>query len=702
VAKAPTKRTQKASSKAALLGEEKLKSSGLTLEDGKKLGMSFIDGAATLKLHKRFKDLCSLKIEYFDLDGKSLPDWPKAPPFYRLRYLEKDTSFEAMTEKKEPRYVQEPNTAPVAYYPKNQPNWPLLAKDVYHPLIITEGELKAAKACKEGFPTIGLGGVYNWRSNKLGITWLPTLELVNWVRRNVYIVFDSDYKTNPMVCSALRELADALHDRGAFVHLVSLPQVSDDADAKIGLDDFFVQTGPGARDQFEKLLSEAEPLGLTKPLFSFNEKYVYVQSPGLIVNQKSKTKIAPNMFTGHLESTQSYQERQVRPDGGISYKAVSAATAWIKWPLRREVYKITYQPGKEPFITDKGVPYFNVWTGWGVAPKKGDVKPFLQLLDHIFTRAEKGAKEWFVQWLAFPLQYPGTKMHSSAVIHGIKHGTGKSLIGYSMGRIYGENFTEISQTDLHNGFNEWAEGKQFAMGDDVTGSNKRAENDFLKKLITQRTLRLNPKYIPSYEVPDVLNYYFTANGPDSFFLEDDDRRYFIHEVIVGPLPHDFYVEYELWLDSGGSAAIFDYLLNLDLGDFNPKGPAFKTAARDRMISNVQSDLGAWCRNLINTPDHVLRIGEIVIAKDLFTSKELLQFYDYAGKTGTTANGLGRELARAGVRQVNDGKPVKLSDGSQARYYAIRNSDTWINANPQQIVKHLDSWLKKNTIKESKY
>ena len=232
------------------------------------------------------------------------------------------------------------------------------------------------------------------------------------------------------------------------------------------------------------------------------------------------------------------------------------------------------------------------------------------------------------------------------------------------------------------------------MGDDVTGSNKRAENDFLKKLITQRTLRLNPKYIPSYEVPDVLNYYFTANGPDSFFLEDDDRRFFIHEVTVGPLPYDFYVEYELWLDSGGSAAIFDYLLNLDLGDFNPKGAAFKTAARDRMITNVQSDLGGWCRQLLATPDHVLKIGSVSIKKDLFTSKELLAFYDDGSGKTVTANGLGRELARIGVRQVYDGKPVKLSDGSQYRYYIIRNPTKWMDAKYSEIVKHLETALKR--------
>ena len=697
MAKAPAKKTvKKVDSKASMLGEEKLKSSGLTLDDAKILGMSFLSDRETPAHHKSFKPLCSLKIEYFDVDGKPAIDWPQSNPFYRIRYLEVGTGFDTLSEKKEARYVQEPGTAPVAYFPRNQPDWPTLVANSFHPLIITEGELKAAKACKEGFPTIGIGGVYNWRANKLGLPWLPSMDTVVWAKRNVYIVYDSDYKSNAMVCHALRELAEELHLRGSFVHLVNLPQI--DETEKVGLDDFLVQEGGSAAEQLRRLLSEAEPLGLTRPLWGLNEKYVYVQNPGLIINQGTKYKVAPAAFTGHLESTQSYQERQVRPDGGVSYKAVSASSAWLKWPLRREVSKLTYRPGQEVFITEKGLPQFNVWNGWGCTPKKGDVKPFLTLLNHLFTGAEKDAMAWFLKWCAYPIQHPGTKLFTSAVLHGIRHGTGKSIIGYTLGKIYGENFTEVDQSDLHDNFNEWAEGKQFVMGDDVTGSNKRQDADFLKKMITQRELRVNAKFIPSYTIPDCINYFFTANGPDSFFLEDDDRRMFIHEVQVGPLDEAFYMDFDLWLHGSGPSHLFHYLLELDTSDFNPSAPAFRTSAKERMINNVQSDLGAWCRQLVATPDNVLRVGDIIIGKDLYTSKELLQFYDPTGKTGTTANGLGRELARAGIRQVINGKPVKLGDGSQGRYYAIRRPESWLTAQPGVVTKHLDLWNKKQGFK----
>lgn len=668
------------------LGLEKLKSSGLDAKDGKLLGMEFLSPSQTARLHTSFKAVSSLKIPYYGLDGLPLPDAPAAKGFFRLRYLEqpKAEGFDAVAERKEVRYVQLPNTLPVAYYPRSV-DWASIARDADAPLIVTEGELKAAKACREGFPTLGLGGVWNWRSLKAGVPWIESLDLVAWARRNVYVCFDSDMRKKPDVCIALQRLSEQLVRRGAMVHAVSLPQAGTQ---KVGLDDFLVAAGRDGPARLRQLLSEAEPIGIAAPLWSLNDRYVYVKDPGVVVRRSTYAKVPAGAFREHVESTHEYLERSVKKDGTLSYEATSASAAWLKWPLRAEAERMTYRPG-QPQLSDGEL---NIWPGWGVEPRAGDVSPFLRLVDHLFTGAEPEAKRWFLRWCAHPLQFPGTKLFTSVVFHGVRHGTGKSFVGYTLGRIYGKNFTEISQQDLHNHFNEWAEGKQLVMGDDVTGSDKRQDADVLKKLITQKELRVNGKYVPTYVVPDCVNYFFTSQHPDSFFLEDDDRRFFVHEVTVGPLPEEFYVEYDLWLDSGGSQAVFRYLLDLDLADFNPAAPALRTAARERMIATVQSDLGGWVRTLLRDPEQVLRVGEVPIAKDVFTSKELLDLYDPAGRTGTTANGLGRELSRAGARQVCAGRPV-LACGSQSRYYAVRNAERWLAASPAAVAKHVEDWVR---------
>jgi len=705
MAKKPTKtKLPKGSPAEIKLGVEKLLSSGLSLDDANQLGIEVLSGFSTASLHNSFAGKASLKIPYYGLDGEPLQPRPGWAPFYRIRYLEDvddPGSFAGQTDKKKLRYVNEPEAGVAAYFPQiNGIDWFKIAGDFDTPLIITEGELKAAKSTKEGFPTIGLGGVFNFKAIRQGIPFLPELEEINWVRRHVYICFDSDFRTNPNVCLAMNQLAEELTDRGALVYALSLPDVVDDG--KTGLDDLLVNA-PDAQGMLRGLLAQAEPLGLSRPLWRLNEKVLYVQDPGLIVVRKSHQKLSTEAFKSHAFSTISYTEQLMRPDGEFSYKKVSAASAWLGWPLRGEVTNLVYQPGHEDMVPNNDGGFaFNIWRGWGCEPVKGDISLWKQLLDHLFTGADKEDRQWFERWLAYPLQHPGTKLYTAAVVYGMKHGTGKSLLGYMMGRIHGRNFAEISKDDLMAGNYDWAEAKTFALGDEVTGSSKRDANDMLKKLITQEKFRINIKYVPTFEILDYINYLFTSNHPDAFFMEDNERRYFVHEVKVGPLEDEFYERFDEWMKRGpGPSALFHYLLNLDLGDFNPRAPARRTQARQRMIADTKSDLGEWVARLISDPDSVLKLGNISLDKDLFTNKELLSLYDPEQRTGTTANGLGRELRRSGIPLAYDGNNLPGPLGAD-RFYILRNIAKWIAADRKTLIKHLDETATKKRSTSKKF
>ena len=289
-----------------------------------------------------------------------------------------------------------------------------------------------------------------------------------------------------------------------------------------------------------------------------------------------------------------------------------------------------------------------------------------------------------------PVQHPGTKLFTSVLVWGVRHGTGKSLIGYTMGRIYGKNFTELNQQNIDGAFNEWAENKQFVMGDDITGTDKRHDSDRLKKLITQKEIRLNIKHVQSFVIPDCINYYFTANGPTTLFLEDDDRRSFVHEVTSGPMSEAFYTKYDKWLHSdAGPAALFHYLVNdVDCSNFNPAAPALRTEAKERMIADVRSDLGEWVNMLLTNPEEILKVGQIVLHHDMFTNKELLALYDPEGKSKVTANGLGRELRRVGVHYALGGNTIKTKKEVN-RFYIVRNREKWDNAKLAEIQQHLN-------------
>ena len=158
--------------------------------------------------------------------------------------------------------VQKDNGKQVKYEaPKGRPPHAYLPPQCHRawrsgePLLVVEGEKKALAGCQNGFPTIGLAGVWSWR-RKGERELLPELRAIPWKDRRVYVVFDSDRESNPRVRQAEAALAAALVRLGADVRVVVFrPGPSG---AKTGVDDFFARGG--TPDQFRALLAAAKPV----------------------------------------------------------------------------------------------------------------------------------------------------------------------------------------------------------------------------------------------------------------------------------------------------------------------------------------------------------------------------------------------------------------------------------------------------------
>ncbi|WP_162671016.1 DUF3854 domain-containing protein [Gemmata massiliana] len=149
-----------------------------------------------------------------------------------------------------------------AYFP---PGTRAALTDPSIPLLVTEGMKKALKADQDGFPCVGLAGVYGWcqkrttgpDGRKTGARELiPDLGAIAWRGRAVTIAFDSDLATNPDVARAERHLAEALTRAGAIVRVVRLPGAPNGA--KVGLDDFLVANTP---DELRALIYAARAPG---------------------------------------------------------------------------------------------------------------------------------------------------------------------------------------------------------------------------------------------------------------------------------------------------------------------------------------------------------------------------------------------------------------------------------------------------------
>ncbi len=622
----------------------KLAESGLDSDDAKKLGMF-------PKVNGEARDLTGyetpgFQITYFDIHGKPTGFW-------RYRNFGKTKA----------KYVQGKDTGVAVYFPPIAgADWAARITDATKPVFITEGELKAACATKAGFATLGLGGVYSFQSKKNKQQLIPDLEQFEWRNRRTYICYDSDAKTNAKVMAAESALAEQLNKLGANIYIIRLPSIT--KGGKTGLDDFLMHPKGGVK-RFHKLIAHAEEWAKSGALIKFNQEVVFVKDPGVCVVRSTGQRIDPSALVHSAYSNWLYMKPTPTDKDALKRTEASVPAEWMKWPERAEVARMTYKPGKPKIHqTSDGVEY-NMWIAMGSTPKRGNIQPWRTLLDFIFKDAKPADRKWFEQWCAFPIQNLGTKLYTAVVLWSSEQGTGKTLIGYTLGRIYGRNYQEISDQHLSSSFNDYMVNKQFILGDEITGTGtgeKRSIANKMKGMITQQEVMVNQKYVPGYTVPDCVNYLFTSNHCDAFFMEGSDRRYFVIEIKGKPLPYEFYADYDKWYKSeAGIAALHHHLMQLDTTGFTPTMHAPMTESKAAMISDGRSDMADWVHN----------VHEMQQSKKLMTSEELLLLATGQGKMNWTKNGITRAMKEAGyIQPLGATQQLALPEGKQVRPWLL--------------------------------
>jgi|GEM_PF-5419284 len=143
-----------------------------------------------------------------------------------------------------------------------------LIGDPASPLYLTEGEKKAAKADKSGFPVIGLTGIWNWldsapnRKTEKGSNYAIHPDITRYLTtpRKVFMIYDSDATENTRkqrdFATNTTRLAYELEKLGCALFRVDLPMCGNGL--KTGLDDYLQQHSVSELKQF--IESHAAPV----------------------------------------------------------------------------------------------------------------------------------------------------------------------------------------------------------------------------------------------------------------------------------------------------------------------------------------------------------------------------------------------------------------------------------------------------------
>lgn len=569
-------------------------------------------------------------------------------------------SFASLAPAKRGKMFCPPNEPPHAYLVPTL-DWKKLQKGdrVY----IHESCIKAINGAKCDTWSIGLNGVWGWGSKKHGMALCPELKGLPWkaLELQPIIVFDSNAADNWDVQNAIAHLAAKLLEvTGRHAGHLLLPASPDNV--HWGFDDFCVHHGTEHAAAW--LAGDATPVeigGVELLKLQLNSEVAVVRSLSRIAEQATGTLMSRASFTdvNYAHYTAVVEERDTE-------RVVSVPKLWLMDPRRTVVEKLTYEPGGER-LTESGD--LNIWRSMGLEPSRGDVSLWLGLIERNVPQELRG---WLLQWFAYPLQNLGAKLTTFVHLFG-PPGSGKQAVLAPLMRIYGENSIIIGKDQIGSTFNSVFAYKQFinldelhggSAGDAITIANR------LKKLVTDDKMVVNTKGQPEYTVPNRAQIVTTANYSDSVRLDDDDRRAAVirfGERGVG-YDKDYWTSYFAWVAGPGAAAVYDYLLGVDLTGFNPQGWAPMTEDKVEVTRATRRVDEQWVNMLYEDPDQVLT--PVVRGRALFTTRELAQFCfgdDPGGVTPGKSNSLGIKLHSAGFPKVE----LKI-DGRKDRFWIVRD------------------------------
>lgn len=327
---------------------------------------------------------------------------------------------------------------------------------------------------------------------------------------------------------------------------------------------------------------------------------------------------------GTEEAWDTYKLRRIKL-AAVKHKDPNNYDTWYKSMQRKEIEpeNIWFDPTGDRRPTD-GSLYANSYRGLAITPDEMTheqaaviAKPMIDLLSHLCNH-DADAIDWAMNWLAIPLQKPGTKMDTSLVFHGKTQGAGKSLFfGGVMGAIYGEYSLTLGQSQLEGQYNDWVDGKLWAIFEEIFAGNDRYQNmGMVKQLITGAEIYINKKFMSGWKQENHVNCVFLSNELMPLAVETDDRRMFVIRPI-SKCPAALSDEVGRALKDPTKRmlrAFLQFLLTKNIGNQKAHDEAMMTKAKQDLISVASSSwerfVEEWCLGFLFLPFQTVLASEL--------------------------------------------------------------------------------------------
>jgi hypothetical protein len=309
----------------------------------------------------------------------------------------------------------------------------------------------------------------------------------------------------------------------------------------------------------------------------------------------------------------------------------------------------------------------------------------LERIEWLFNRIDDEAyRTWLKQFFAHVVQKPGVKINSAPLIWSETQGNGKTtLLKMIPALLVGANYSkEVTSGLLNSDFtdyllNAWHVNlTEFRAG---TRGEREAIAEKLKPWISDATISVHPKGLPAFTMPNVFFVTATSNKDDAAAIDNNDRRWGIHEMKALPFTEDEQTwVYEFLLSARAAGVLRAYFLSQTIDGFAPSAKAPETAARQEMAeASIPSDM-----------ELLLSMWEQRSApfdRDVVLTNEIGEYVRKHCLAKPSNHRIGKILAKPPF----NGKHIQFRAG-EGRYRAIalRNFKRWGGTSGKEIMAHI--------------
>jgi len=331
-----------------------------------------------------------------------------------------------------------------------------------------------------------------------------------------------------------------------------------------------------------------------------------------------------------------------------------------------------------------------------------DISPFFVQLD-VLCNYDKELKDFFLDVIAFTIQKPVENLKFAVLVVSVETGTGKTNIWKCIERMHGgtdysmwvapEQLTSrLGKSWMKESINVFC--NEIAI--EGTRSQKNAQIDILKSLITEDTHTIEPKGVDPYQIKNNFNCFFSSNRDVQEMVESEtNRRYlvvncpFTEREIVQMHPTLFDDMIKFVDDKDKIARLYHYFKHEHLisKNFKPWKP-LTTEAKRTMVRAIRSQL---FKNLDEI--RVNRFGPF--KKDFANTRSVYEYCIRQDQESSTK--LYKDINEQKIneyfltigKRYKKGEPVNL-DGTRKRGWFIhRNISEWENQSTTNARLHME-------------